>query len=138
MSRSGLASGLKKWHDIVQMRDAEGLREILHEKVVFRSPVVHKPYHGKEAAFLLLSNVLRVFGSNFKYVRSWKNEEKLSCVLEFETEIAQDGTKTLGVHGVDIIEFDDLGKIVRFDVMIRPFSAASALKEAMGARLAKL
>lgn len=65
------------------------------------------------------------------YKRTWLLER--SWVLEFETTV--DGKI---MHGVDLIDWNDREQIVRFDVMIRPFSAAQLLKEEMGKRLAKL
>lgn len=124
-----LANGLKKWHLIVEQKDAVGLKSLLHNNVVFRSPVVFKPYQGKDAAFLLLSNVLTVF-EDFRYDRQFVDHEKRSCVLEFSAKIGK-----TSIHGVDIIEFDQDSKIVRFDVLVRPYSGATALKEAMGAKL---
>jgi hypothetical protein len=55
----------------------------------------------------------------------------LSVVLEFSAAV---GDKSL--KGIDMIRFDEEGKIVDFEVMIRPFNALQALGAEMGARLA--
>ena len=52
-------------------------------------------------------------------------------VLEFSAKV---GDKSL--KGIDMIRFDETGKIVDFEVMIRPFNALQALGAEMGARLA--
>jgi hypothetical protein len=44
------------------------------------------------------------------------------------------GDKSL--KGIDMIRFDEAGKIVDFEVMIRPFNGLQALGAEMGARLA--
>jgi len=53
--------------------------------------------------------------------------------LEFSAMV---GDKQL--KGVDLIRFDEHGKIVEFEVMIRPINATAALGEEMGKRLGAL
>ena len=50
----------------------------------------------------------------------------------FEKEI--DGIK---INGVDIITFDDEGRITHFKVMVRPLKAMNMLHALMGAELAR-
>jgi hypothetical protein len=52
-------------------------------------------------------------------------------MLEFETEI--DGVE---VNGVDLIRWNDAGKIVEFKVMLRPLKAIHVVQQRMAARLA--
>ena len=47
-------------------------------------------------------------------------------VLEFETTIDD-----ISVNGVDMIEWDDDGKILNFKVMIRPFKAVEIVRSKM-------
>jgi hypothetical protein len=115
-----------EWTLVLKSKDMVALASWLDEQVVFRSPAVFKPYQGKRATLLLLSNVIEVF-EHFAYHRTWLQTNV--WVLEFSAKI-----KDKDVHGVDIIEWRD-GKIVRFDVLVRPFSGLSALREAMGARI---
>ena len=42
------------------------------------------------------------------------------------------------VKGVDLMTFDDEGKIVRFEVLLRPQNGLQALGEEMGQRLAAM
>ena len=51
-------------------------------------------------------------------------------VLEFSARV---GDKQL--KGIDLIRFDSDGKIVEFEVMIRPLSGLTALAQAMAAKL---
>ena len=55
------------------------------------------------------------------------------ALLEFVTEI--DG---ITVNGVDLIRWDDAGRIVDFKVMVRPLKAINVLHAKMGELLAKL
>ena len=65
---------------------------------------------------------------NFKYVREIFGEK--DCVLEFEANVGE-----LTLRGVDLIKFGDDGKIIDFEVMIRPANALQALGIEMGKRL---
>ena len=55
------------------------------------------------------------------------------AVLEFESEV--DGKY---VNGVDILTWNDAGKIVEFKVMIRPLQAVNAMHQQMGEMLEKM
>jgi 2,4-dienoyl-CoA reductase (NADPH2) len=79
---------------------------------------------------LILSTVLKVF-EDFKYHREMVSADGLSVVLEFSAKVNGKELK-----GVDLIAFDQDGKIVDFEVMVRPMSALQALGEEMGQRLA--
>ena len=60
----------------------------------------------------------------FTYVR--EVHQGLNSVLEFETFIDE-----IAVNGVDMIEWDDQGKIITFKVMVRPFKAIEKVREKM-------
>ncbi|MNY31347.1 hypothetical protein D3C86_1655090 [compost metagenome] len=51
-------------------------------------------------------------------------------ILEFSARV---GGKEL--KGIDMIRFNEQGKIVEFEVMVRPLSGLQALGEEMGRRL---
>jgi hypothetical protein len=51
--------------------------------------------------------------------------------LEFEARIGE-----LSMRGIDLIETNEQGKIVDFEVMIRPANALQVLGAEMGRRLA--
>jgi hypothetical protein len=54
-------------------------------------------------------------------------------VLEFSARV---GDKQL--KGIDMIRFDEQGRIVDFEVMIRPLNSLQALGEEMGKRLGQV
>jgi hypothetical protein len=68
---------------------------------------------------------------DFVYHREFVSSDGLSITLEFSARV---GDKQL--KGVDLIRFDSTGKIVEFEVMVRPMSALQALGDEMGKRLA--
>lgn len=125
-----IATSLAEWHRMVAARDLAALPALLHPEAVFRSPVAHKPYPGAAAVALILSNVIQVF-EDFTYHRQFASADGMSVVLEFSARVGERELK-----GVDLIRFDGSGRIVDFEVMIRPASALAALGEAMAKRLA--
>lgn len=124
------AAALKKWHDMVGAKDMSALGAIVHPEAIFRSPMAFKPYHSAQAVTLIISTVMTVF-EDFAYHRELVSEDGLSVVLEFSARV---GDKNL--KGIDLIAFDADGKIVDFEVMVRPFNGLQALGAEMGARLA--
>ena len=127
-----VAAALSKWHDMVAQRDLTGLAALLHPKAVFRSPMAHSPYASAQAVSLILNTVMSVF-DDFTYHRQLATEDGLSVVLEFSARV---GDKAL--KGIDLIQFDEAGLIVDFEVMIRPLSGLQALGAEMGRRLGAL
>jgi 2,4-dienoyl-CoA reductase (NADPH2) len=115
---------------MVSSQDMARLPSILHDNAVFRSPMAFKPYVSATAVNLILSTVAQVF-SQFEYHRTLVSADGLSLVLEFSAHV---GDKSL--KGIDMIQFDEEGKIIDFEVMIRPFNALQALGAEMSARLA--
>ena len=124
------AESLKRWHEMIARRDPSALAEILDDAVVFRSPVAHHPYSGVLVVSTILTTVLQVF-EDFTYHRELIAPGGLDIALEFSARVGDRRLK-----GIDLIRFDDRGKIVDFEVMVRPMSGLQALAEEMGRRLA--
>jgi hypothetical protein len=117
------------WHRLVKERKPEGLNTLLDDDAVFVSPVVHTPQRGKQLATMYLAAAFQVFfNPTFRYVREIVGPS--DAMLEFETEI--DGVL---VNGVDIIKWDEAGRIVEFKVMIRPLKAINVIHQRMAAML---
>lgn len=122
-------STLTVWHDLVSTRNAKGLDALLADNVIFHSPVVHTPQVGKAITTQYLAAAFHVFfNETFKYVREVSGPR--DAVLEFQVDI--DG---VAVNGVDMIKWDDDGKIVEFKVLIRPLKAINLIHQKMGAML---
>ncbi|MGB3620860.1 nuclear transport factor 2 family protein [Ketobacter sp. MCCC 1A13808] len=120
---------MQHWHRMIEQRDLSALSELLSPDVVFRSPMAHKPYSSSPVVAMILSTVIQVF-ENFRYHRDFAAAEGLDVVLEFSAEVNGKELK-----GIDMIRFDENGKIVEFEVMIRPMSGLQALGEEMGRRV---
>lgn len=124
------ASTLAQWHALMQKNDLSTLPQLLHPQAVFRSPMAFKPYVGAPMVSLILNTVSQVF-VDFAYHRELASADGLSVVLEFSAKVGERELK-----GIDMIRFDEAGKIVEFEVMVRPMSGLQALGEEMGRRLA--
>jgi SnoaL-like domain len=121
---------IETWHALVRSGDPSGLDQLLAEDAVFISPVVHTPQRGKALTMGYLSAAFHVFfNPSFRYVREIIGPT--DALLEFETEI--DG---ILVNGVDLIKWNEAGKIIEFKVMVRPLKAVNLVHERMAAMLA--
>jgi hypothetical protein len=120
---------LASWHQLVENGDARGLNSLLSEKVTFYSPIVHAPQVGKAITAQYLTAAFCVLGNeSFRYVREVTGSR--DAVLEFQVEI-----EGVSVNGVDMIKWDDEGRIVEFKVMLRPMKAINLIHQKMAAML---
>ena len=118
------------WHAYVAADDPALLDAMLHDEVVFESPVVHTPQRGKAITMAYLRSAAQVLGTpSFRYLNEWYAER--SAILEFACEM--DGVK---VNGVDMIFWDEDDKVTHFKVMVRPLKAVNHLHQKMGEALA--
>ena len=125
-------SYLKRWHQGLKSMNSNFLDEILDDSCVFTSPIVFKPIEGKEMSKLYLMGAGQTFDMDrFKYVRELV--DGFDTVLEFETYIDD-----ISVNGVDIIRWNEKGRIIDFKVMIRPLQAIGALQKKMSEALESL
>jgi hypothetical protein len=122
---------LEIWHEIVRDCDIERFDEVLAEDCVFLSPIVHSPQIGRDLTRFYLTGALNVFNESFHYVKEVVSPRH--AVLEFTCDV--DG---IMVNGVDIMTFDEEGKIVEFKVMVRPLKAVNLLHAKMRAMLEKM
>ena len=116
---------IQKWHEVLK-NDNQGLLEnLIADDAIFSSPVVFTPMEGKEITMMYLSAAGQSFNmEKFQYTK--EIHDGMNSVLEFETYIDD-----ISVNGVDIIEWNEEGKIVNFKVMIRPFKAVQKVQQKM-------
>ncbi len=142
---------IQNWHKYVNGDLPGGLDQLLHDDVVFYSPVVFTPQKGKAITTLYLQAAAGTLNEpsndgsaatdnplkptepkgSFRYVTEVMSGS--TAVLEFETTI--DGKY---VDGIDMITCDDDGKIIEFKVMVRPLQAVHAIHQAMQTMLEEL
>ena len=121
---------LERWHEVVRTRNPALLNQVLAEDAVFHSPILFKPQQGRDLVALYLTGAMHVIANpSFRYVREVVGD--LDAVLEFETVIDD-----VHVNGVDMITWNDQGRISDFKVMVRPLKAINKVWEKMAAMLA--
>ena len=133
------------WHRFLRGDLPGGLDVLLHDDVVFYSPIVYTPQRGKAVTKLYLEAAGQTLaghdsgdrssaaGSDTEVTGFHYTKQVLSgslAVLEFETVV--DGKY---VNGVDIIRCDDSGRIVELRVMLRPLQAVETVHKRMAAAL---
>ena len=124
-----LPTAIRRWHEIAAARDGAGLDELIADGATFYSPIVHTPQRGKAAVKLYLHAALATLGGeHFHYVDEWFGAN--SAALEFMTRIDD-----IEIDGVDLIGWNEAGKIVSFKVMIRPLKAIQIVHQKMAAML---
>lgn len=110
-----------------EAKDFNAAQDLFADDVQFRSPVVYKPYEGRDALMVLLGAVVQVF-EDFRYVEQVESGD--AAVLMFEARVGE-----REVQGVDILRYDGEGRIREMVVMVRPMSGVNALAEAMQRQL---
>ena len=116
-----------KFRAAAEAKDFSEIDDLLAEDIVFRSPAVFKPYEGRDLVKVILGAVVQVF-EDFRYLDQVEGNDR--AVLIFEARV---GDREL--QGVDVLRFDEDGRVDELTVMIRPMSGLNALAEEMGRRL---
>src|SRR5262249_40170421 len=106
---------LDTWHRMVATGDLSQVGALCAPDAVFRSPVAHTHYRGAGLVAASLQQAAQTFG-DFRYHRTVVSGDR-DVVLEFSAKV---GDKDL--KGIDMIRFDEAGRIVDFEVMVRPAS----------------
>lgn len=134
---------LERWHAHTKGKLEGGLDALLHDDVVFYSPVVFTPQVGKQITMMYLGAAGATMGGEpepdaagadgekkggFKYTTEVASGH--TAVLEFETTM---GGKY--VNGIDMITCDDDAMITEFKVMIRPLQAVNMVHQQMMSQL---
>ena len=116
---------LQNWLDNFRSEDPSFLDDSLDESVTFYSPVVFSPIKGKAMTTLYLMAAGQSFNMDrFEYVKTVVQDPY--SILEFETYIDD-----ISVNGIDVITWNESGKIIEFKVMVRPLKAIEKVQEKM-------
>ena len=121
-------SALAAWYAVAESRDPTGLDALLADDVVFRSPAVYKAQEGKTITSAYLTAAIVVLGPTLTYTGEWFDDR--GAVLEFEAELGD-----VELQGVDILRWDEAGRITSFTVMVRPLKGLQALIPLMAEQL---
>ena len=118
----------------IEAGDVDAAVALFVPDAVFHSPVAHRPYTGREALHAVLSAVSTVF-EDFRYTGSYGSDDGSGDgsgdghVLRFAARVGD-----REIEGVDVLEAVD-GRLTVLTVLVRPYSAATALRDRMAALL---
>ncbi len=114
----------------VEAGDFDALPALFSEDVLFRSPIAHKPYQGREMVALILRAVSNVF-EDFRYDREIGGAGDADHALIFTARVGD-----LEINGCDFLHAGPDGLIDEFTVMLRPLKAVNAFAAKMAVEFA--
>jgi hypothetical protein len=115
----------------VEAGDFAAIPALCTEDIVFRSPIAHKPYQGREALSVILRAVSRVF-EDLRYIREIGGKHDADHALVFTAKVGD-----LEINGCDFLHARSDGLIDEFTVMLRPLKAVNAFAEKMSVEFAR-
>ncbi|MEU9030427.1 nuclear transport factor 2 family protein [Streptomyces sp. NPDC048383] len=127
----------ERFRAAVEKGDPGALDDLFTDDIRLYSPVKFKPFEGKPMVLGLFGVLLRTF-EELRYLgrldgaaeTSADGREAPSVILPFRARV--DGKQ---IHGIDLLQFDEDGRIKEFTVMVRPQSAVQTLGRAVLAGL---
>lgn len=122
-----------RFRTAVETRDRAALEDLFTEDIRFYSPVKFTPFEGRPMVMGLFDVLLRTF-EDFRYVGGFEGAAQTgtdgadapAAVLVFRATV-----RGKHIHGIDMLQFDEAGRVKEFTVMVRPQSAVQALGEAV-------
>ncbi|MFD4742214.1 nuclear transport factor 2 family protein [Streptomyces virginiae] len=127
----------ERFRAAVEKRDLAALEDLFTEDVRFYSPVKFTPFEGRPMVLGLFGVLLRVF-EEFRYVGDFEGAAETSvdgAQAPAEVLLFRAAVEGREIHGIDLLHFDEAGRIKEFTVMVRPQSAVQALGQAVLAGL---
>ncbi|AZQ85966.1 nuclear transport factor 2 family protein [Colwellia sp. Arc7-635] len=123
---------LNNWHNLIENKAVDQVSTLLADDVTLFSPVIHTPIQGKQMVSMYLTAAFHTFlNGTFNYDREFNGDH--SAVLEFSLNM-----HNIDINGIDMITWNEQGKITEFKVMIRPYKALNMINDQMTAMLDKL
>jgi hypothetical protein len=110
-----------------EAKDLDLLAETLREDVILHSPILFRPFEGRDLVTQVLTHVAATL-EDLTYVDELVGEG--SVALRFTARV---GDREL--EGIDFLELDDEGRVRELTVFMRPMSALTRFNEQMAERL---
>ncbi|WP_412079648.1 nuclear transport factor 2 family protein (plasmid) [Streptomyces xanthophaeus] len=127
----------ERFRAAVEKRDLAALEDLFTEDIRLNSPVKFTPFEGRPMVLGLFGVLLRVF-EDLRYVGRFEGTAETSADGEHAPGVILPFRATLDgkeIHGIDLLQFDETGRVKEFTVMVRPQSAVQVLGEAVLAGL---
>ena len=127
---------VERFRAAVENGELAALDDLFAEDIRFVSPVKFTPFEGKPMVLGLFGVLLRTF-EDFRYIGRFEGTAETSTDGEAPSAILLFRATVRGkqIHGIDLLQFDETGRIKEFTVMVRPLSAVQALGQAVFAGL---
>ncbi|MFC4050201.1 nuclear transport factor 2 family protein [Actinomadura syzygii] len=115
----------------VEAKDLAAIEGALDPGIEFLSPVMVKPYLGRDSVMALLGVLLEVF-EEFRYTGELVSRppDVPAQALVFSARVAGKA-----VQGLDLLRFGEDGLVTGLTVMVRPLPAAMTLARVVGRRM---
>jgi len=112
---------IEEWHRIVRTKDVGAIDGLLAPDVEVGGPAFWGKLRGKDTAAHFVGLGVRV-AAGLTFLREWVSEDGLA--IEFKGKIGEQN-----FQGVNLIAFDDAGRVKSLDILIRPVNAVVALRD---------
>jgi hypothetical protein len=112
-----------------EARDHDAILAALADDVVLRSPIIDVPFVGRDQVGELFAVLIEIF-EEVSYLAEVQSADLR--LLAFSTTI-----KGTPLEGVDILRFDEAGKVREITVLMRPLSGIAAFTDAAGPDVAR-
>ncbi|KAI8893468.1 hypothetical protein BC833DRAFT_569191 [Globomyces pollinis-pini] len=123
---------LDRWHSAVLNKDLKLLNSLLHPNIEFHTPLYLKSRKGSGMVTAILASAINIF-QDFKYNREWVSQDQLNYCLEFQAIV-----EGKIIKGVDLIRIDESGRIIHFEVMLRPIKQLARFGELQAEGIPKM
>ncbi|KAB2381895.1 MULTISPECIES: nuclear transport factor 2 family protein [Actinomadura] len=120
----------------VEAKDLAAITRTLDPGIEFHSPVMVKPYHGRDAVTALLRVLLEVF-EDFRYTDELAGTDAAGGSLQPPPQALVFSARVMGksLQGLDLLRFGETGLVTGLTVMVRPLPAAMTLARVVGRRM---
>ncbi|GAA1877308.1 hypothetical protein [Actinomadura bangladeshensis] len=118
----------------VEAKDLAAVTRALDPGIEFRSPVMVKPYLGRDTVGRLLAVLFEVF-EEFRYTDDLVSRAPNGAGPPTQALIFEARVLGKSVQGLDLLSFGGTGLVTGLTVMVRPLPAAMTLARAVGRRM---
>ena len=118
----------------VEAKDLAAVTRALDPGIEFRSPVMVKPYIGRETVTALLAVLFEVF-EDFRYTDDLVSRAPNGAGPPGQALVFDARVLGKSVQGVDLLSFGGGGLVTGLTVMVRPLPAAMTLARVVGRRM---
>jgi hypothetical protein len=110
-----------------EAKDLDLLTETLRDDVILHSPILFRPFQGRDVVAQVLTHVAATL-EDLTYTDELTGEGTVALRFKARVEDRE-------LEGIDFLELDDEGRVAKLIVFMRPMSALTRFNEQMAERL---